>query len=218
MHMKRFNKRKAIWYLMLFVIPVILYSCYPGGAEYVDELDVVGTRYDKKFDFSKPTTYMIPDTVYEIKDPDDPSKDVPLRTDLSNLIIKTIEKNMNDMGYTKLADTLAGLPDIYVWPFATSTTWVGYTWYPPSWGWYYPPGWGWYYPPGWGTYYSYETGTVVIDMLDVTNPDYEHKAFPAVWHAGCNGLVQGSNEYKNQRVENMVNQAFEQSPYLKGNN
>ena len=199
---------------MILVLPIILFSCYPGGAEYVDELDVVGTKYVKEFDFSKTKTYALPDTIYEIKDSDDPSENVPVRKDLNKVIVNTIVQNMTDLGYTRLTDTLNGFPDVFVMPFVTSTTFVGYNWYPYwGWGW----GWGWYYPPGWGSTYSYETGTLFIDMLDSKSYDEEDNTYQAVWHAGCNGLVQGSDQYKNERVERMINQSFEQSPYLKAN-
>ena len=212
--MKRINMKKTLSYLMILVLPVILISCYPGGAEYVDELDVVGTKYDEQFDFSKAKTYALPDTIYEIKDSDDPSENVPVRKDLNKVIVNTIVQNMTDLGYTRLTDTLNGFPDVFVMPFVTSTTYVGYNWYPYwGWGW----GWGWYYPPGWGSTYSYETGTLFIDMLDSKSYDEEDNTYQAVWHAGCNGLVQGSDQYKNERVERMINQSFEQSPYLKAN-
>ena len=212
--MKRINKKKALAYLMILVLPVILFSCYPGGAEYVDELDVVGTKYTKEYDFSNAKTYAMPDTIYELKDSDDPDKNEPLRSDLNKVIVNTIVQNMTDLGYTRLTDTLNGKPDVYIMPFAVSSTYVGYYYYPGYWyGW----GWGWYYPPGWGSTYSYTTGTVFIDMLDVSSYNEEDNTYEAVWHAGCNGLIQGSDQYKDERVERMMNQAFDQSPYLKAN-
>ena len=40
-----------------------LVSCYPGGADNVEEMDVAITNYDKNADFTKYTTFSLPDTI-----------------------------------------------------------------------------------------------------------------------------------------------------------
>ena len=61
------------WLAMLIL--AALSSCYPGGAEYTDELDLVYTNYDKNVAFSSKTTFAISDSVIkvsstEFQDPD----------------------------------------------------------------------------------------------------------------------------------------------------
>lgn len=41
----------------------LMISCYPGGADDVDEMDVAITNYDKSADFTKYTTFSLPDTI-----------------------------------------------------------------------------------------------------------------------------------------------------------
>ena len=40
-----------------------LVSCYPGGADNVEEMDVAITNYDRNADFTKYTTFSLPDTI-----------------------------------------------------------------------------------------------------------------------------------------------------------
>ena len=47
--------------LLFFVfITGLIVSCHPGGAELVDELDIVLTTYDKSFNFKTATTFALP--------------------------------------------------------------------------------------------------------------------------------------------------------------
>jgi hypothetical protein len=99
----------------------------------------------------------------------------------------------------------------------------GAVWYPGYWGGYYPGfGWGWgggwYYPPGWGgywSYYSYTTGTAIINLADYDS--YEESGGEYIeleWDALIDGLLSGVSASK---IDDLVDQAFSQSPYLKSN-
>jgi hypothetical protein len=61
--------------------------------------------------------------------------------------------------------------------------------------------------------YSYETGTLLIVMLD---PDTSQNSdAQPIWLAGINGLLSGSTPNPS-RINSAINQAFEQSSdYLK---
>ena len=52
-------------WLALLTLP-FLSGCYPEGAEYVEELDLVLTNYDDSYDFSSKTTYAMPDSIIKI--------------------------------------------------------------------------------------------------------------------------------------------------------
>src|SRR6185436_5492806 len=52
---------------LLGVLSLVLISgCYPNGAEFIDDLDLVYTNYSNTFDFSSKQTYAIPDSVIKI--------------------------------------------------------------------------------------------------------------------------------------------------------
>ena len=58
---------------------VTLAGCYPDGADYVEELDLVLTDYNKDFDFASKGTFAMPDSVIKItednfEDPDGDGK------------------------------------------------------------------------------------------------------------------------------------------------
>jgi hypothetical protein len=121
---------------------------------------------------------------------------------------------MTDLGWTKV--DVNSDPDVQLLPAAWTTTtivsggyWGGYYcwWYP-----YYCGGGGWYYP-----YYpvsSYSTGTMVISMIDAKHEGTDG-GLPLVWTAAMNGLLSGT--YETNRVNQGIDQAFKQSPYLKTN-
>jgi hypothetical protein len=101
----------------------------------------------------------------------------------------------------------------------------GAVWYPGYWGGYYPGfGWGWgggwYYPPGYGGYwstYSYTTGTVLINLADYDSyyeGEDDQRYIEIEWEVAIDGLFNGVNVNK---IDELVKQAFEQSPYLKSN-
>ncbi|WP_394333880.1 DUF4136 domain-containing protein [Cyclobacterium lianum] len=86
-----------------------------------------------------------------------------------------------------------------------------YWWYP---GWY--PGWAWYYP---GYYYpvhrtGYTAGSLFIQMTDNRN-NGPGSDVPVPWSALIVGVLETPRSHINQRLRATIEQAFEQSPYLK---
>ena len=193
---------------------VLLQSCYPKGAEFVDELDLVRTTYDEQYDFGTKTTFLISDQIPKIGT--DPIEYVNAATTAK--VIAAIVKNMEDQGYTKEVDINAD-PDIFITMAAleVKTTVVGCG---GGWGGYYPPGWGYPGYPGYGgcwypVGYSYTTGTLLISLWDKDSlPDMENDPTVPEWSAGINGLLQGSQSSIDIRIVNSINQAFRQSPYI----
>lgn len=188
---------------------LLLQACYPGGAEYTDELDLVITNHEESYDFGAAQTYSINDDIPELGT--DPTKYVDAATAL--LIINTIKSNMASRGY-ELVDADED-PDL-IFPVAAieSTTiitgcsggWWGY------WGY-----WGYggcYYP----TYYSYTSGTIIMTLWDKDRLPMEGEALiTPQWESGINGLIQGSQSTINTRIKNSIDQAFTQSPYIQSN-
>lgn len=204
--------KRKVSAIVLFT-SVLMWGCFvPQGAEYTDEMDLVATSYDQSFDFASKGTYSLPDEIVKITgDPTAPPEYI--KSVYSVPMLQRIDDNMAALGYTKV--DVSANPDIQLLPAAwTSTTIVGgywggyYCWYWPYYcggGWYYP-----YYP----TYTSYTTGTFVMTMVD---PNQEDTAgsLRLIWTGAMNGLLSGG--YEVDRINNGIDQAFRQSPYLKSN-
>jgi hypothetical protein len=205
-------KRTSI-FLSVPILGLLLWGCYPNGPEYVDDLDVVYTTHSKTYDFAGKSTYALPDKIVtDVKIEDGETTFVYMKEAFATPILNTIDDNMEALGWTKVP--ISGDPDILVNPAAMSSTTYFYSYWYDWWygGWY--GGWyGWYYPPYY-TVSSYTTGTMLITIAD-PNEDSPIGETEAKWVAAANGLASGA--YDITRVTKGINQAFEQSPYLKTN-
>jgi hypothetical protein len=195
--------------LVIVTLSALLVGCYPQGPEYTEDLDVVLTNFQSGYDFSSKGTYARPDKIVKItgnlQEGDDPAY-IPDAT--AALIFAEIDKNMQNLGYSKV--DVSDDPDLLLAPASWETTTIFY--YYDYWYWWYGgyyPGWG--YPAYGG---SYTTGTLLMTLID-----------PAVvgangnvvlqWTGAVNGILSGA--YNATRVNKGIDQAFAQSPYLKTN-
>ncbi len=200
-----------------------LSGCYPKGAEYADDLDLVATIKGNDVDYDKYQTYFLADTVMFVKDNE---SDV-LRPGLQDLILNQIASNMNAYGWTRISNPAIDTGAALITATVINTTqvvsggWWGY--WGGWWGGYYPPGGGYYpgYPGGCCyTYYEYTTGSLVVDMIDPSdsgNGGPGLQPLPLLWGGVANGLVTGSDQSINIRVQKGINQMFWDSPYLDKN-
>ena len=197
-------RTKFVLYLSIIVL---LGSCYPEGAEYYEELDIVYTDYDEQFNFASLGTYSMPDHIVKIEgllaDGEDPEF---VKEPYNTQILQKIESNMEDLGWQKIENPANA--DLVLFPAVWTNTTI-YYWYD-YWCWYYPYycGWGWGYP----SVSSYTTGTLLL-TLTADGDDYIEPA--RVWTGALNGLLSGS--LNTSRINKAIDQAFEQSPYLKTN-
>jgi len=209
-------------YLLFVCLLPFLWACYPKGAEYIDELDLVYTNYDPNTDFSVKKTYSIPDSVIKITgehydDPDGNGKPQFVKATYSSVILNQLKKDMGLIGWT-LVDK-SDHPDVVLLVSTTTTTNLYYYYDWGYWGWYYPgynPGWGWYYP---GYYYppyitGYRSGSVFVQMVDNGNT-VNGENIPVLWSCIINGLAEGSTADITYRTQLNIDKAFSQSPYLK---
>ena len=212
--------RTLLFGVVSLSLTVAIAGCYPGSGSFTaDETDIVATVYDTTANFQSNKTFVVPDTVVHIEDPDE-SNPVTIPRVNDNLMISTVKENLRALGYTELQNPSENnLPDVFVTIQITATEWTGYVSYPwwGWWGWYppYPPGWG----PGWGpTYpcctsvYRYTTGTILLDMIDVSEADNSGQSLPLPWNAALNGVAAGGTNAA--RIKARIDQAFGQSPYL----
>ena len=201
---------KTMKYFNLFLtiaIMGLLYSCYPKGAEYVDELDVVISKYDS--DNFKVGTFAMPDSVVYLKDG---KLDEEHPHDKDGELLSQIEDGFSTNGFELVDEVDDNTAFIVVVEVLESTN-VGYIW-PPYGGWYpwYPGGYYPWYP--WGpSYYSYQTGTVRVHLGDWKNRDEANDKIKYVYLGAINGLMQGSSSYIDARVKAGIDQLFSQAPF-----
>jgi len=194
-------------------------ACYPGGISDISQADLVITAYDTTYAFA-PGTFALPDSIVRVGDGDEEDID---RT-YDQQILDAVAAQFTALGYTRVEPDAIVPPDFVVTVGVSSST---YNWWVPGggwwgwWGWY--PGWGGWYPgwgPGYGPGYpwypgyggSYTTGSLFVGMIDTTpsvGPELN-----AVWGGIINGLLSSSNETTAARVLDLIDQVFEQSPYL----
>ena len=191
-------------YFYLLALVLLLSGCYPTGAEYYEETDIVYTDYEDEFQFSGKSTYSIPDRIVKVtgnlEEGEDPEfVEEPYNTEM----LDKMKANMSLMGYTQVPDPEDA--DLVLFPAVWTNTTI-YYWYN-YWCWYYPYycGWGWGYP----SVTTQTTGTLVMTLVH-DGPNYVDPI--RVWTGAANGLL--SKAYNTSRVTKAIDQAFTQSPYL----
>ena len=209
--------------LLLCFLPLIALgtACHPGEPTGPAQLDVVATAHDDTVNFASIGTFIMPDSVVAIVPPESVATTLPFDHTYDQLILDGVAAQMATLGYTRLpsfdpnnppdvAVLIKGVAvrntDIYV-----SYPWWGY------WGWY---GWPCCYGPGWGVGYpvvsasQYDVGTIAVDMWDLRRSDAVAETVPAIWTAVLRGLLEGSATDAPFRIDQAIDRAFAQSPYL----
>jgi hypothetical protein len=203
--------RKKIFSLLAIIGGLFLWGCYPDGPTYTEDLDVVLTHHNPDYDFAAKNTYAMPDKIVKITgsviegDLPEYIKDV-----YAQQILTRIAANMESLGYTRVPVDASPslLLTVASWETTTITYYYDY-WYW-WWGGYYPyyP----YYPPVYG--YSYTTGTLLMNIMDPQLTGTNDNPIQQ-WTGALNGIM--NDVYDNARVSKLIDQAFDQSPYLKTN-
>lgn len=178
---------------------------------------VVYTDYSKDADFSKFQTYFLPDSILEAGSSNHTSF---WKDDNALEIISEIEYLMNERGYQRLPlpeekeEADLGIQVTYIAETNQVITGGGY--YGGWWDYgYWGPWWdSWYYP--FPVSYSYDTGTLIIEMVDCTGNDdtSEKRRLPVIWYANAQGYRYSSPRANQLLLIDAVNQAFKQSQYI----
>lgn len=191
------------------LLALAMWSCYPGGPENIADTDLVFTYYDQSADFGSVRTFFMADQVF-VREGSEATED-----SFDSLILSDVARNMEALGYTRVADPQTNAPDsaVIVSKTRSEYTWVGwvpgYPWYP---GWGYP-GWGWY-GPWYPVSGSYSTGTVFIELASVDDVNVPEQQVNASWAGVINGVLGSNAGATASRVTANIDQAFKQSPYL----
>ena len=138
--------KRLLILLLTGLFAQLVVSCYPEGADNIEDYDVAITNYDKGADFSAFTTFSIPDTVVYFAN--DNSAGKPSH-EFDDAVIKAVTDNFVAMGYEKVADPTAttpaeDLPSFIVTVSAFSN--VNYAYFVDNWY----NNWNWYWGGWWG--------------------------------------------------------------------
>ena len=181
---------------------------------------LVYTAPAKDVTFTDFRTFDIADSVLVIGQKNKPFYS---QSDNALALIQAYRTNMEKLGYIYLPsnpDAELGIQltyieqtERYVQYYDDPYWWLDYPGYWPAgyWG-----NWtGWYYP--YPVTYSYTTNALVTDMVDLTAGE-ENGKLKIVWSCYIGGPASSSLQYDINRMEDAIDQAFVQSPYLKPSN
>ena len=187
-----------------------------------DKLDddyLVYTNYDDNTDFKTFATFYVPDSVLIIDNSSNKPKYL-YGTPASDIIIANYVKGMENAGYVRTLDKTEadlGLQISYVeetYKFRYFNTYPWWYGYPSYWSFNYWGDWGgWYWP--YSISYSYTTGSVLGELVDLTEPESTSKTLKVVWSSYISGLLNSDGSLNATDVAKSITQAFAQSTYLK---
>ena len=206
---------------LLFAGALLATACekYPD----TDDLDnqyLVYTNYDDQTDFKKFTTFYVPDSVLIIDNSSSTKPKYLYGTPASDIIIANYVSSMEKAGYVRTEDKnsadlglqISYIEDTYRFRYLNgSPWWYNYPWY---WNFTYWGNWGgWYWP--YNITYSYSTGSILSELVDLTDTPNTSKTLRVVWTNYITGLLNNNGSLNTTYVQNSIEQAFAQSPYLK---
>lgn len=216
---KKFYIAKFGLCMCAIVCATLLHSCYPNGADNIEDFDVVATVPKKDYDYKQNKTYTLPSRIPIVRNTK-PAVGDTLPAAVAQPLLEKIRSNMSAYGYTEIKPGDPGRPDVALTSVALQTTYVGayYPYWWDYWGWYPWGSWGYPWGPGWYPsgiyYYSYDTGSLLINMSTPTAS--QEGAVNTVWLGAVKGLLDGTTSNV-QRTATGIDQAFAQSTYLKTN-
>jgi hypothetical protein len=207
--------------LGLGAVAGLVTACHPDEPTAASQFDVVATAHDDTVNFGNIQTFVMPDSVVAIVPPESILTALPFNHAYDQLILDGVASKLTGLGYTRLATyDLVNPPNVVVTirgiAVRNTDVYVSYPWWG-YWGWY---GWPCCYGPGWGVGYpvvtatQYDVGTIVVDMWDVRRADPVAMKVPDIWLAALRGLLEGSSADTPARINQAIDRAFSQSPYL----
>lgn len=207
--------------LIISAVALLAFACQKEPySQDVDGEYLVYTSPAKDVIFSDFRTFDIADSVLVIGQTKKPYYS---KSNNALALIQAYRTNMENLGYIYLPsnpDAQLGIQVTYaedtqkfVQYYDDPYWWLDYPGYWPAgyWG-----NWtGWYYP--YPVVYTYTTNALITDMVDLTAGEQNGK-LKIVWSCYIGGPASASINYDVKRMIDAVDQAFEQSPYLKPSN
>ncbi len=204
--------------LAIVLAGVVLWGCQtePDNQKLFDEL-VVSTNFDPGATFSSYTTYAIPtDTIGFVSDTD-PNDTIlvaePRNEFYPRKVLERVMANMDDRLYRRV--DRSEHPDLGVNVYVVKNFNVFQQIVDP--GYYYPYyyGYGSYYSYPYINTYAYNTGALVVEIVDLKNVTPDNKV-KVIWNAYM-GDVYSALDLTQQSLE-AIDQAFVQSNYFVNEN
>ena len=209
----RVRRRSHVVASALFAISAVAVACDSGPLN-PDNIGWVTTLVDSTPPaLEEARTFAVPDTIVALNGG-------TLNHAADRAIAAQVRAHFVALGWTEQSDTLGVKPDVVIVMGTNTRTEVGISyagWYGaygwlPYWGAPADPSWVWGAPAG-AIAYTYEVGTLVLTMIDLRAPRETTKRVPVLWVAAINGVL--TDEIVLPRIMTGVDQAFEQSPYLR---
>jgi hypothetical protein len=190
-------------------------GCYPDQIMSFSQLSSVTTLVDSQAPLREARTFALPDTI--IHPARAQGADV-IGHEADDQILGRIRDGFLAFGWREITDVTAERPDVVLLTVvleqsntgvAYSGWWGGWSFWP-GWPVGYGADWGWGYPANAVTF-SYETGTLLVVMLDIKHGNTSTKRVPLLWAGAVDGVLTKSSV--DGALEG-IDQAFAQSPYL----
>jgi len=208
--------RVSIYFFIIIILAGLSWSCQtePDSAKLIDQM-VVSTNFDPEADFRAYTTYAIPtDTIGFISNSSSDTIITSPGSTYPRHVLGTIRQYLDGRGYTRVTrneDPDLGINVMVVNDFNVfqEIVYPGYG-YPGN---YYPGYWGYgsyYYYPYVNTY-AYNTGVLIIEIVDLKNRTPDNKV-KVVWDAYVGDVY--STIDRLAQSKDAIEQAFVQSPYI----
>jgi hypothetical protein len=209
---------KRIWYLVVIMLTGLGWGCQtePDSVKLIDEM-VVSTNYDPEADFAAYTSYAIPtDTIGFISNSSSDTIVTSPESTFPRTVLTAIRNNLDERGYTRVArnaDPDIGVNVMVVNDFNVFQEIVYPNYYGGYPGNYYSGyyGYGSYYYYPYVNTYAYNTGVLIIELVDLKNRTPDNKV-KVIWDAYL-GDVYSTIDREAQSTDG-IDQAFIQSPFI----
>lgn len=204
--------------LLISAVIMMAAACHKEPYGNDDGEYLVYTTPGKDVDFSPFKTYYLADSLLVIGSGDKPQYS---QSDNAMELIERVRNNMENYGYVYTSDrddadlgiqmTFVVKTERFVKYYSNPYWWLDYPgyWLPGFWG-----NWcGFYYP--YPISYTYSTNALMIDMVNLDSPQGKDEKLEVVWSSYIGGPAGYSLSSDIDRIEDSIDQAFVQSPYLK---
>jgi len=190
-------------------------ACYPDQMDSFTQTSSVVTLVDSQAPLSEARTFALPDTIVAV------IRGVGAASIAGeNQILARIRESLISRGWKDVTAIRAEKPDVVVLTavveqslagFAYGDWWAAWGFWP-GWAGAYGADWVWSTPDG-AIVFTYETGTLLITMLDRNHDDRTNKRVPVLWAAAVNAVLATTPINLDLAIAG-IDQAFAQSPYL----
>lgn len=222
-------KRSVAIIGMALLLSLTASSCLKNKLEPTGEEDIVFSAYDPNANFSSYVRYVLVDSIGKIDLSNPNSTDTLVNEPFRSIILNQIDINLLSYGYIKVdsvdsADVLINVNAlinptgelISQYSFVDENGEFESIWWQSEHYYGAPEYWGFtatalyeYQIP---SYFTSNSGTLIIEMLDLNSLDTANQKIFVPWFAGVRSVLSGVNI--DNRLIQTINQCFVQSEYL----